>query len=62
MVSLSSIIAPIPCSGIEHIRGQDVVDYSNDVVSSSSESDGLDLEPSGRHLSHERVADLDERA
>lgn len=39
----ASIVAPIPCSRIDHVRRENVCDDCNDVVEFTSKHDGLDL-------------------
>lgn len=50
-------LLPVPCGGVDHVRGQDTADDSDDVVGVSTEGDGLDQELSRGDFTDDGVAD-----
>ena len=53
----ASVVAPVPSSRIQHVRGQNRADNSDDDVQIAAQHHSLDLQPPGRNLRDERVAD-----
>lgn len=53
----AGIVAPIPCAGVQHVRGQDTADDGDDVVQVAAEHDRLDLKAAGGELGDKGVGD-----
>ena len=49
--------APVPGGGVDHARGDDVVEDADDVVQVAGQDDGLAAEAGGGDFGHEAVAD-----
>lgn len=48
---------PVPCGGVEHVRGDDAVDDPEHVVDVAREHDGLGAETGGGQFGDEGIAD-----
>lgn len=52
----TSEITPVPSTGVQHVRRQNTTRDADDDVQHATQDDSLDLQPTGRHLRHEREA------